>query len=63
MIAIIATEHYDRLFEEPMVIRSHLYVDTPLIQCNTESVKIPLVTYPKVAGILRNRKKTIFRHL
>ena len=56
-MANMAADYYEALFEEPVVIGPHPYVDTPLISWDNEMDKIPLVTYPEVLGVLRTRKK------
>ena len=52
-----AADYYEALFEEPVVIRPHPYVDSPLVSWDNEMDRIPLVTYPEVLGVLRTRKK------
>ncbi|CAF1593508.1 unnamed protein product, partial [Rotaria magnacalcarata] len=52
-----AADYYETLFEAPVVIRPHPYVDAPNTQCVNVSEPIPLVTYPEVLNVLRTRKK------
>ncbi|CAF2154157.1 unnamed protein product, partial [Rotaria magnacalcarata] len=47
-----AADYYETLFEAPVVIRPHPYVDAPNTQCVNVSEPIPLVTYPENHGIL-----------
>ena len=44
-------DYCETLFKEPVVIRSHSYVDTSLVPWDNEMDKIPLVTYPEILGV------------
>ena len=56
-MANIAADHYEKLFEAPVVVRPHPYVDSPPLQWENDADQIPAVTYPEVIGLLRTRKK------
>ena len=56
-MANMAAEYYEKLFEAPVVIRPHPYVDAPPIKWDNDSDMIPRVTYPEILGVLRTRKK------
>ncbi|CAF3066271.1 unnamed protein product [Rotaria socialis] len=53
----MTADHYERLFEAPVVIRPHPYVDGPPVQWKNAAEPIPTVTYPEIVNILRSRKK------
>ena len=57
VIVDIAAEYYEKLLEEPVVMRPHPYVDAPPVHWDNEKDPIPPVSYPEVIGILRSRKK------
>ncbi|CAF3062969.1 unnamed protein product [Rotaria sp. Silwood2] len=57
IMANMAADHYERLFEAPVVIRPHPYVDAPPVQWENAADHIPKVTYPEILNILRSRKK------
>ena len=50
-------DYYERLFEAPVVIRPHPYVDAPPVRWDNASDPVPSVTYPEIINILRTRKK------
>ena len=52
-----ATDYYETLFKDPVVIRPHPYVNTSLVPWDYEMDKISLVTYQEVLDVLRTRKK------
>ncbi|CAF3391072.1 unnamed protein product [Rotaria socialis] len=56
-MANMAADHYEGLFEAPVVMRPHPYVDAPLVQWENAADLIPMVTYPEILNILRSRKK------
>ena len=56
-IADMAANYYEKLFEAPVVIRPHPYVDAPHVHWDNNADPIPHVTYPEVLNILRSRKK------
>jgi hypothetical protein len=60
IMANLAADYYEKLFEAPVVIRPHPYVDAPQLQWENESEQIPLVTYPEILNVLRTRKKNLF---
>ncbi|CAF4597479.1 unnamed protein product, partial [Rotaria sp. Silwood2] len=53
----IAADYYERLFEAPVVMRPHPYIDAPPIMWDNASDPIPMVTYPEIINILNSRKK------
>ncbi|CAF4305097.1 unnamed protein product [Rotaria magnacalcarata] len=57
VIAITAAYYYEELFQAPIVISPHPYVDAPPILWENTSNCIPCVAYPKIINILRLRKK------
>jgi Reverse transcriptase (RNA-dependent DNA polymerase)/Endonuclease/Exonuclease/phosphatase family len=57
IMANVAAEYYEKLFEAPVVVRPHPYVDAPPTNWDNDSVIIPSVTYPEVLSVLRTRKK------
>ena len=56
-MANIAADHYEKLFEAPVVVRPHPYVDSPPLQWENDADQIPAVAYPEVIGLLQTRKK------
>ena len=52
-----AAEHYEKLFEAPIVVRPHPYVDAPTVYWDNWLEPIPGVTYLEVLGVLRKGKK------
>ncbi|CAF4533670.1 unnamed protein product [Rotaria socialis] len=52
-----AADYYEKLFQAPIVMRPHPYVDTPSTLWENASNGIPCVTYPEIINILRSRKK------
>ena len=56
-MANTAADYYEKLFEAPVVVRPHPYVDAPPIQWDNMLNPIPPVTYPEVLNLLRTRKK------
>ena len=56
-MADMAAEYYQRLYERPLVIRPHPYVDAPPINWDNSAEKIPAVTYPEILNVLKTRKK------
>ncbi|CAM4862183.1 unnamed protein product [Rotaria socialis] len=57
IMANMTADHYERLFEAPVVIRPHPYVDAPPVQWKNAAEPIPMVTYPEIVNILRSKKK------
>ncbi|CAF4912616.1 unnamed protein product, partial [Rotaria socialis] len=57
IMADMAADHYEGLFETPVVMRPHPYVDAPPVQWENAAEPIPMVTYPEILNILRSRKK------
>jgi hypothetical protein len=57
IMANLAADYYEQLFEEPTVVRQHPYVDTPPPDFDNYSNPIPLVTYPGVIKALVGRDK------
>ncbi|CAF2110141.1 unnamed protein product, partial [Rotaria magnacalcarata] len=47
-MANITVDHYERLFEAPVVIRPHPYVDAPPVQWKNAAEPILTVTYPEI---------------
>jgi hypothetical protein len=56
-MANAAAEYYEKLFEPPVVMRPHPYVDAPRVSWENDMDPIPAVNYPEVINVLRNRKK------
>ena len=56
-MAIASAQHYQQLFEEPVVYRPHPYVDAPPISWENHDASIPPVTYPEILQVLAKRKK------
>ncbi|CAF4591552.1 unnamed protein product [Rotaria socialis] len=56
-MANMTADHYERLFEAPVVMRPHPYVDAPPVQWKNAAEPIPMVTYPEIVNILRSKKK------
>ncbi|CAF3324358.1 unnamed protein product [Rotaria sp. Silwood2] len=52
-----AATYYETLFEAPVVVRPHPYVDAPIVEDVNRSEPISIVTYPEVLNVLRSRKK------
>ncbi|CAF1271166.1 unnamed protein product [Rotaria magnacalcarata] len=53
----IAADYYEKLFEAPVVMRPHPYIDAPPISWDNASDLIPNVTYPEIINILNSRRK------
>ncbi|CAF3385920.1 unnamed protein product, partial [Rotaria sp. Silwood2] len=56
-MANLAADYYEQLFEEPVVVRPHPYVDTTPPILDNHSDPIPLVTYPEILKVLVGREK------
>jgi hypothetical protein len=56
-MANTAAVYYEKLFEAPVVVRPHPYVDALPLRWDNEADLIPWVTYPEVLRVLRTRKK------
>ena len=56
-MANASADYYEKLFEAPVVIRPHPYVDAPPITWENALTPIPNVNYPEIINILRSRKK------
>ena len=56
-MADVAADYYEQLFEAPVVVRPHPYVDSPFPQWDNADVLIPEVSYPETLKILAKRKK------
>ncbi|CAF4371217.1 unnamed protein product, partial [Rotaria sp. Silwood2] len=54
-MANLAADYYEQLFEEPVVVRPHPYVDTTPPILDNHSDPIPLVTYPEILKVLVDR--------
>ncbi|CAF1061138.1 unnamed protein product [Didymodactylos carnosus] len=56
----IAAEYYELLYKEPVVMRPHPYVDSPLVEWDHVLDTIPTVTYPELIKSLskKTKKKT-----
>ena len=52
-----AAEYYEKLFEAPVVMRPHPYVDAPTTVWDNDDDQIPPTNYQEVLTILRTRKK------
>ncbi|CAF3549864.1 unnamed protein product, partial [Rotaria socialis] len=48
IMANMTADHYERLFEAPVVMRPHPYVDAPPVQWKNAAEPIPMVTYPEI---------------
>ncbi|CAM4851334.1 unnamed protein product [Rotaria magnacalcarata] len=57
IMANMTADHYERLFEAPVVIRPHPFVGAPPVQLKNAAEPIPTVTHPEIVNILRSRKK------
>lgn len=60
----VAAKHYEVLFDEPVVVRPHPYVDTEILAFTNHLDAIPHVTYPEVVKVLvgRTKKKSLDCH-
>ena len=56
-MANTVADYYEELFEAPVVIRPHPYVDASPITWENALTPIPNVKYPEILNILRSRKK------
>ena len=56
-MANMAADHFEQLFEAPVVMRPHPFVDSPPILWENAADPIPMVSYPEVVNVLRTRKK------
>ena len=56
-MAELAARHYEHLFEAPTVVRPHPYVDSEPPVFDNHADSIPLVTYPEVLKVLKDRTK------
>ncbi|CAF4520684.1 unnamed protein product [Rotaria sp. Silwood2] len=52
IMADTAADYYEKLFEAPIVMRPHPYVDAPPMQWENEDELITTVTYPEILNIL-----------
>ncbi|CAM4741603.1 unnamed protein product [Rotaria magnacalcarata] len=59
IMANMPADHYEGLFETPVVMRPHPYVDAPPVQWENAEEPIPMVTYPEILNLLRSRKKKL----
>lgn len=57
IMANMAADHYEKLFEAPSVVRPHPYVDSPQDLCTNSDEAITPVTYPELLNVLRIKKK------
>jgi Reverse transcriptase (RNA-dependent DNA polymerase) len=62
-LANTAADYYEKLFDTPVVVRPHPYVDIPSPQWENELDTIPMVSYPEILAILRTRKKKISKDI
>lgn len=60
----LAANHYEKLFEEPYVIRPHPYADTEVPSFPNQLDPIPPINYPEVLKVLTGRikKKSMDAH-
>ncbi|CAF1524640.1 unnamed protein product [Didymodactylos carnosus] len=56
MVDMVA-DYYESLYKEPVVMRLHSYVDSPLVEWDHVLDTIPTVTYPELIKSLSKKKK------
>lgn len=57
-MANLAADYYEKLFDAPVAVRPHPYIDSPPSRWENDEDSIPYVTYPEVVAVYELGKKT-----